>query len=363
MGCSNDSSINVKTKNKKTISNYEILYFSSDPKRLIFTKDLPEEALAWATTDDTFALFKSLSANETFIVYAKEDFSIECYDLNKEKISITIPKAHEDFISSIRHYPNKKSKRDYIITACNDCSIKLWDTKSWNCIVNIPNTHNKEKFGGSLRSVSFFYDKYSKQEFLITSSKLEEEFIKVWNMKGELIKKINESNDEYTYFIESFDDNYLNTNFIISGNNKYCKSFNFNNNELYKKYYDKDSNDWHMSIVIICSNNILKMIEGSLDGNIRIWDFHTAELIQKIKIKGGVRGLCLWNDKYLIGAGSNKEIVLVDIEKGYCIKNFEGHENVVCSVKKISLNNYGECLVSQGYNEKKIKLWTIEKCD
>ena len=39
------------------------------------------------------------------------------------------------------------------------------------------------------------------------------------------------------------------------------------------------------------------------------------------------------------------------------IKEFKGHVDMVCTVKKIIHPEYGECLISQGYKLDQIKLW------
>ena len=47
----------------------------------------------------------------------------------------------------------------------------------------------------------------------------------------------------------------------------------------------------------------------------------------------------------------------MDIVKKKTIKIFKGHENNVLTLKKINHPLYGECLISQGYEQDNIKLW------
>jgi hypothetical protein len=42
-------------------------------------------------------------------------------------------------------------------------------------------------------------------------------------------------------------------------------------------------------------------------------------------------------------------------------KSIEGHDNKVCSIKKVKHPKYGECLLSQGLEEESIILWAIDK--
>ena len=39
----------------------------------------------------------------------------------------------------------------------------------------------------------------------------------------------------------------------------------------------------------------------------------------------------------------------------------KGHFNSVLTIKKIKHPKYGDCILSQGYNEDQIKLWIINK--
>ena len=95
------------------------------------------------------------------------------------------------------------------------------------------------------------------------------------------IKEINDSNFT-TFFIDSFYDNKYSKNYIITSNNGYIKSYDFNKNELYRKYCDND-NRGHFCIIINNDKKIIKLIESVCDGNIRIWNFHSGVLLKKIK--------------------------------------------------------------------------------
>ena len=102
------------------------------------------------------------------------------------------------------------------------------------------------------------------------------------------------------------------------------------------------------------------MIESSMDGNIRIWNFHSGELLNKIKVcDKGLNGICLWNDENLFVGCEDKTIKLINLNKLLIIKNLDGHNNSVINIKKIIHPKYGECLISQGSDIDKIKLWII----
>ena len=100
------------------------------------------------------------------------------------------------------------------------------------------------------------------------------------------------------------------------------------------------------------------MIESSCDGNIRIWNFHSGYLLNKINIiNGWLYGICLWNNEYLFVGCEDKTIKLIDINNKKIIKILEGHKDHVLTVKLINHPKYGECLISQGAGNDQIKLW------
>ena len=58
-------------------------------------------------------------------------------------------------------------------------------------------------------------------------------------------------------------------------------------------------------------------------------------LIKKIEIdKNCILSLCLWNSDYLFAASEDHMIKLIDIKAGTVIKEFRGHVDMVCTIKK-----------------------------
>ena len=99
-------------------------------------------------------------------------------------------------------------------------------------------------------------------------------------------------------------DDKLCKNYIISyikdgeENNNFILSVDFNENKEYIKYFSKD--DIYTVNIIMHNDKIIKMIESSGKENIRIWDFHSGNLIQTIKTKCLFYGLSLWDDENLL---------------------------------------------------------------
>jgi WD40 repeat protein len=104
---------------------------------------------------------------------------------------------------------------------------------------------------------------------------------------------------------------------------------------------------------------MIRLIESSGDGTIKIWNFHIGILIKRINIiyNKRVLGLCLWSDNYIFVGCEDKTMKLVDIKNEEVVNNLIGNNDIVLNIKKIKHPKYGDCLISQGLKNNQIKLW------
>jgi WD40 repeat protein len=231
-------------------------------------------------------------------------------------------------------------------------NIKIWNIKNWECILNMYDVYKK----GWLFSACFISEKNN--NYIITSNcnGRESDSIKVFDFKGTKIKKIKDSKDE-TLFISTYYDKDFSNNYIITGNCNYVKSYDYDKNELYHIYSD-NKNGNHYSIVIKEDKQLIRLMESCLDGYLRIWDFHSTSYLSKIKVSNEcLKSLCLWNNDYLFIACSDKTIKVINLKTGLSPICLKGHSDEVLTIKKIIHPTYGECLISQGWGNEKIKLW------
>ena len=346
---------NIKLKNE--IDSLKLYHNEMNPKDIQLLSNITKDSYSGTNLDNTYDIFKSIN-NKYYLIYANENKSLICYDLNEQNIIKEIKNYHNEYITNIKHYLDEKNKRDLIMSISKqDNNIRIWDVKCWDCILNIPQANNS----GYLLSACFLFD--NNQNYIITSnctSKEKSEQIKIFDFNGNKIKEIKDS-DEETYFIDNYYDEILSTNYIIAGNKNYVKSYDFNKNEVYHKYYDKDNGD-HGSIIINTNEKIIKLIDSCNDGNIRIWNFHSGLLINKIEVSQRyLYGICLWNNNYLFVGCSDKTIKLIELNNELVIKSLQGHNDVVLTIKKINHPQYGEALISQGAGDDQIKLWICKK--
>ena len=329
-----------KIQTKKTIKNKNKL----SPLNIQYLKDITQDSYSYFYLDNTFTVFNSL-------IYATRNKSIISYNLIENKKINEIKDAHKELIINFRYYFDKPNKTDLVISLSYDNNIKLWNINTWECLSNF-NERNKNGF-----SLTACFLKDDNKYYILTSNYSDDsELIKIFDINGEKIKEINSSGDD-TSFIDVYYDDKLNKNFILTGNIGYVKSYDYNENNLYHVYGDNDLED-HCCIIIHKTKEIIKMIESSGDGSIRIWNFHSGELLDHIIIyKKRLFGMVLWNDEYLFVGCEDQTIKLLELKSGDIINNLIGKNKAVLTIKKIFHPKYGNCLISQGNKDNQIKLW------
>jgi WD40 repeat protein len=324
---------------------------SINPENIEKLAEIKNHSYTSMDLDNTFTVFRTIN-DILYLIYSTESKSIICYDLENQKIINKVKKSHNEYITNFKYYFDNINKRDLLMSISKeDNNIRVWNVNNWECLCNLKNINKT----GLLYSACLLNDK---QNYIITSNysiELNSEPIKVFDFRGNKIKEIDGSNEDILY-IDSYYDKNLSKSYIITGNINYVKSYDFIQNKLYFKYCD-NSNTSHNSIIIKNDEYIVKLIESSYDGNIRIWNFHSGLLLDKIKInEEGLRSICLWHNHFLFVSCEEKIIKLIELKKKIIMKNLEGHTSEVLCLKKLNHSQFGECLISQDYDNN-IILW------
>ena len=331
--------------------------YTNNPINIHLIKELTNDSYIDYPLDNTFIVNTSVD-DIIYLIYSTNKNSIIFYNIIDNKKINEIKKAHNKDITNLKHFLDKKKKRDLILSiSLSDNNLKIWDLSTFDCLINISNVNQS----GRLFSACIFCE--NTNNYILTSSAYSNtlESIKVFDFNGIKIKEISDSNDnDNIYFIDTYEDNKTSKIYILTGNNGYMKSYDYTKNKIYHKY-SEDDNRRHCSIIIKNVNAEIRMIESSFDGHIRIWDFHSSILIKKIKITDNnwLLGICLWNDDYLFVGCGDKTIKLVDLKNEAVINNISGNKNKILTLKTLFHPKYGKCLVSQGYEKEQIKLYVI----
>ena len=340
--------------NEKKLKKYNIYDFK-------MLKNLSKSTTNYRA-DNIFVIFKSIN-DIICLIYANKNGeinnSIVSYNIVDYKKMVEIKNAHNEDITNFRHYLDKKNQRDLVLSiSAKDNNIKLWNITDVQFLLNINNVNRQ----GFLKSACFL--NYNKQIFIVSSNfihSLNAEPIKVYDLTGNKIKEINTDNNN-TFFIDTYFEEKTNKNYIIIGDYGYVKSYDYNNNKKYHKYKENKHIDHyeHYSAIVTNTDDAVKLIETSSNREIRIWDFHSKDLLSKIQVSentyDNLYGISLLNDKCLF-VGCGNSIKLVDLDNEEVINTLVDYNYNVISVKTVSHPKYGECLVSQDLYEGHIKLW------
>ena len=305
--------------------------------------------------DNSFIIFNSIN-NILHMIYSTRIKSIISYDLNKFQIITEIKNPHENqYISNFRHFLDQKNLRDLILSiSYKNCNIKIWNSENWSCILDLKNIYSY----GIINSSCFISD-INKILICVGNNYWNDpDYIKIFGIDGTFITNINNSKTN-SYFIDCFYDKQNSDIYIISCCYEYTISFNFFKNEVYRKFFESNSK-YHSSCKILEKERITKLIDSAGDGQVRIWNFHSGILINKIYIsKFPLNGICVWENDYLFVGCNDNTYKLIYINNGRIINNIKSC-NWICTLNIIFHEKYGNCLISQGIKDEQIKLWIIK---
>lgn len=371
-----DSNLNQEKKSgENIITNYQNQNKNlENENNIVETYKKINDSYAYDNLDNTFIIFKSIN-NKLYLIYATKTKSIITFDMiGKQKLN-EIKNAHNNFITNFRHYLDEINNRDLIISiSCNDNNLKVWDFKNLDCILNIENINNT----GALDSACIFY--YNKQNYIITSNDtendmsedkdldLEPESIKIFDFDGNKNKELNDSNYR-TFFVDTYYDKIKNKTYILTGNEGFVQSYDYEEDKIYYRYseYLNNSNEsvcGHCSIIINSDKGMTRLLETSWDRNIRIWNFHQGQLITKINI-GCLQGITLSNNNKYLCVGCDNCIKIINLKNGKTVKSLKVHEKddddkEILTIKTVFHPQYGEMLLSQSSGENEIKFMLID---
>ena len=345
----NKNSFNSKNKSKFPEKNdtKKINKYNLKTEEINIIKNLVQNTYFRNDYFNTFCVFKSI--DEVFyLIFTDLEGSIISYNLVDNKKINEIRDENNELIKCIRHYLDEANKRDLILSI-TEKYIKLWNLNICECL----GKYNNEIMLGYVRACFLNY----RNNIYICRFKSEPypydiKLIQILNLNGNVEAEINKY-IENVCFIDSYYDKNLLKSYIIICNINYTISYDYNYNKKYHKYDDKQMGHYNI-IFNDDKKGVIKMFESCEDGILRIWDFHSAELLSKINISNyRLYGLCLLNNKLLLVGCEDKTMKLIEIKKGTVINSW----NIsIIALKKINHPIYGQVIVSQGGNGD-INLW------
>ena len=286
--------------------------------------------------NDIFEVFFCYKDKKEYIISPNyENYNLDIYTLIDNK-KIRSLKCHEDKISTVKYFINKKDCSEYFISIDKSLVSIVWD------ITN--DFQIKKRFTHEYLGIIYI-------NLLIFSKNDCEEKIKLINTK-----KFVQSE---SYILCWYNKNNNNFYAIQLSNNLVAMINLFEKEERY--YLMKKPEDYHLSGFIYTENNNDYLCCSSTNGYINIWDLFKKKIFKRIYIEACyLLHIIPWNEKYLIVADYyDCSFKVVNYQNVKVISDIGGqHKKKVICVKKIFHPIYGESLLSAS-EDNTIKLWTI----
>ena len=298
--------------------------------------------------------FKSI--NDGLYLIFQEKFEpmggLKTYDIINNQI---INEIRDISYVEIKHYLDQINKRDLILTCETNNSIQIFNFKNYERLIIINNIYSKD-IKVALYSSCILNEK--NQIYILTScmhlSNKTKAPIKIYDLKGNYIKEINNSKISFIY-IDTYFDKKISKNFIIACSRHNINVYDFTENKLYKTFNDEENiKQFYIDFVIRDNKDIPELICSNLDGRIRIWNFNSGELIKKISAKSMIYGISLKENDYLFIGCEKKFIKILDL-KEFQFSQLEGHDEIPYSIILIQHQKFGDYLISGGFQD--IIIW------
>lgn len=300
------------------------------------------------TIDNMFACFKPNGSNDNYIVYPCGQI-LEVYNLTTDNKEQPL-EGHQGYIYSVRHYFCKLKAIDYLISSSYDKTVCVWNFNNVQPLLLKINTQHVTNY---LYTCLLYQSLTSKTLNIATCST--NDTIKIWDLEGIHINTFGKKN-EFVYYLQDFISIDGLNQYMIVANSQDVKVFDLSNFEQYRSFTSSKPS-WHMSAYQYNLNGQQFLIATNGNGFIKEWNVHTGELVREMQIKStNLRGFTFWNPITLVVASSDKSIKIVDFENLTEIASVVAHNNVVCSIEKLSDNLKGELIVSASIDGK-IKVW------
>ena len=330
-------------------SNEDSMDFESLPQDLKYKETITTKCLKSFTIDSLFDAYLAFDGNCYVASSHLIINNIEIFNLQNNSLAATL-KGINAQIYIIRHYAQYSTNTDYLLSTLVSKSVKIWNLNTYQEYLTIKDCHN----GSYMYSALLLFDNFNNKNYVVTSCP--NDFVKIWNFENGCFIADCCSKNDYTYFINTWkhDGRY----YIINANSDNVKIYGMEKiGDLYGEYSGKQRT-WHMSAFVKYINDIETLFESDGNGYVRLWNLEKNTLIKEIHCNYcSLRGLCLWNQQYILAASSDQSFKVIDFVNQKCVLSLSGqHSNSLCTIKKINHPKYGECLIT-GSIDGSIKLW------
>jgi len=275
------------------------------------------------------------SPDDRYILSASDDCTLKLWDKETGK-EIRTFKGHSRAVNSCVFSSDGK----YILSASDDCTLKLWDKETGKEIRTF------KGHSGAVNSCVFSSD----GKYILSASR--DYTLKLWDKeKGGEIRTFKGHSGAVNSCVFSSDGKY-----ILSASD-----------DCTLKLWDKEKGGeirtfkGHSGAVNSCvfSSDGKYILSASNDRTLKLWDKEKGGEIRTFKGHSGAVNSCVFSSdgKYILSASNDRTLKLWDKEKGGEIRTFKGHSGAVNSCVFSSDGKY----ILSASNDRTLKLWDKEK--
>jgi len=226
---------------------------------------------------------------------------LRIYNLGKFELQHEL-KAHDQEILTLDFTPDNEEKYNFLATGSRDRLIHIYDVNKDFEIISTIDDHTS-----SISSVKFYYDKATKKLGLISCGAEKSIIFRQYNPETRVFESVHVEIDKNNKFY-SLELNPENTQ-AVAGQDKKISIWQIDTGKIKCVYETKDEESTKATFVdnlkIITDMTGSYIATSHKDGNVRIRDYFTRNLIAKINCGDFTTGICFTqNNKNLITATS-----------------------------------------------------------
>ena len=285
------------------------------------------------------------SINNILYLIHSFNYKIYLYDLNKKTILFKL--TLDGVVKSLKHQFDEEKKRDILMIVYwlkREFYVKLYNIRNFECILSLKFEAIDTIVACFLRDKNEYYVAVGDSKTFYSNWNEDAEYddsdeIQVYDFKKNRIKEIKGS-AHHTYDISTYYE--YNRIYIITENDDCLRSFDYNDNKLYRKY---ENAKFFYGRIIQGKDLITRLIAKSDSSLIEIFNFHTGSLL--IKIDARLLNLAwLWNNGSILifENGHYKMIDLLNNKISDAILNYTYLDTG--NMKHIKLNDTDSLLIS-----------------
>lgn len=258
---------------------------------------------------------------------------ITIYDLINKKIIQKLP-SHS-CITKIKYYFDFKRKRDLLLSASYDGTLKVWNiSNNYSNILIISKTRENTDFSPSCLV-------FEENDFFLLTSNYDKK-LKCYSSRGSGILSLN-YNYKANYLTETF--YYGEKIYLIIAGIPGIYLYDWCSKQIHRHLLDRYKEEaYHLCFEVNQSKEgSLDLIECNSKRIIRLRDFFRGNLKKIFSINTTFNSMITWNSKFLLTGDIEHLLRLFNLETGVQIKEFKSHFDFVWYIKKIELSSLSEC--------------------